>query len=130
LNFFRRFPRQSIERKAKANRRISGRKKQMAGAQHPNTGLPLRPILTVSPPQRENVSNRFTEPALKYPAHTFAIFLALEFVVERIEIHRQIAFFQDVNQRIFIGGDEIVRIECEVPRQLVAKRCASSIPKP
>ena len=101
-----------VERDAVADRGIARHQIAALGAQIPRPGLPARRA-ALAAPNRKDKADHFVEFLFKYLAQTFAFHRVVEPRVERIDIDRQLAFAPQVVPDVFVGGENVFRIERE-----------------
>ena len=89
----------------------------MPGAQHPQAGLPLRSVLAGAALQRQHETRRLSQTALEDAAQALALLRIVQLVVHRIDVDRELALFEQICQRIFVGGHQILRIKRQPARQ-------------
>src|SRR5437764_1411276 len=69
--------------------------------------------------QRQNKTDRISKTTLEYAPKPFPFLRLIESAFQRININRKLPLLQSVRERIFIGADEIIRIDGQRPGEFL-----------
>src|SRR5712691_7027962 len=83
----------------------------MAGAKHPQAGLPCRSALAGSPLKWQYETHRRPETPFENTAKAFALFRVVELVVFRIDIDWELPLGQEISERIFVCTNKVLGID-------------------
>src|SRR5262245_9124845 len=93
----------------------------MTGPKHPQTRLPFGSVLAITALNRQNETGGLADSALENPSQARSLFRVVEVVILRIQIYRELSFFEYVSQRIFVSRDEKVRAYRQPLRQCLGE---------
>ena len=94
-------PRQARQRQPQPHRRIARQQKQVLAAQHPQSRLPLRTVLSRAALQRQHEADGLIQPALEHAADALPLPRIFQPILRRIHVDGQLPLLLQMVERIF-----------------------------